>query len=619
MNTIKRFTAAIHQPHASGRNIRISMTTPLISSLNTIKLLTAAIVGTIALQGCSGLQSSSDSPVAVIEPSVEKAAIPARPFPAETLYALLVAEVAGNRDRFDIALGNYVQQAHKTRDPNVAARATYIAQYLKAHQVTLDTAQLWLELQPENNEARLIVATELSQSGRLLEAFEQSKVLLANGSTTLFQSIGARAARATDIQREQLLQAYNALLTEHPKHQQLLVGRGLLLQQQQQFEAALMDARSALKNDKDYIPAAILEASLLNELDRTDEALKFLSNTIERNPENKRLRLQYARLLSSYDLDLAYEQFTILLEQSPRDADMRLSLALICTERGNTAEAKSHFDILLRQNQRSSTANYYLGRIAETEQNEDLALQHYLAVEPGNDYLPALLQSSTIFIRRGDFKSNTAQFQQSRRLYPNQHERFFLLEAELLKQQQQFERAETVLDEGLAALPLNSKILYTRAMLLESQQELERAEQDLRTIIKYEPDNAGALNALGYTLADNTDRLEEALELIQKALNIKPDDPAIIDSMGWVQYRLGNFEEAVLRLSQAFSAFPDPEIAAHLGEALWAMGDKTQATSIWEQGMALDAENSIIPETVERLTGAPLSTSPTPSANTAAE
>lgn len=593
--------------------------------MKTITFLGSALIAAIALQGCSSVAPSSDTSNNNAPATSQAAtAIEAREFPAETLYALLVAEFAGSRNRFDIALGNYIQQAHKTRDPKVTARATHIAQYLKAHQATLDTAQLWLELEPENNEARLIVATELSQSGRLLEAFEQSKILLEHKSTTLFQSIAARAVRATDTQREQLLNAYGELLQTHPKHPQLLVGHGLLLQQQKQPEAALKDARRALDINKDYIPAAILEAKLLNQLERPDEALKSLNAMLERHPDNKRLRLQYARLLSGYDLNLAYEQFSLLLQKSPQDPDLRLSMALICTELGNTDEAKQHFDTLLLQQQRIPTAHYYLGRIAEQDGDDEQALQHYLMVESGNDFLPALLQASNIMVGQQNFDSNSNRFSKARTNFPDQSESLYLLEAEILREHQHPKRAEKTLNQGLDALPLNTKLLYSRAMLLESQQEHSRAETDLRTIIKYEPENATALNALGYTMADNakpgdTKALEEALKLIQSALNITPNDPAVIDSLGWVQFRLGNFEAAVLRLQQAMTAYPDPEIAAHLGEALWALGDTNSANAAWQQGMSVDPENSIIPETVQRVTGAPLAAPSAEDENSAAQ
>ena len=138
-------------------------------------------------------------------------------------------------------------------------------------------------------------------------------------------------------------------------------------------------------------------------------------------------------------------------------------------------------------------------------------------------------------------------------------------------------------------------------MLNERRDLIAQTETDLRTILQHEPNNATALNALGYTLADRTDRYEEAFELISQALSLKPDDPAILDSMGWVHYRLGQIDEALLRLRQAMKMFPDHEIAAHLGEVLWVSGQQEEARSVWEEGMKLSPNSSIIPRAMERM------------------
>ncbi len=138
-------------------------------------------------------------------------------------------------------------------------------------------------------------------------------------------------------------------------------------------------------------------------------------------------------------------------------------------------------------------------------------------------------------------------------------------------------------------------------MINEDRDFLELAEEDLRQVLKYQPNNANALNALGYTLADRTDRFEEAYDLITQALNIEPSNPAILDSMGWVQYRLGNYEEAELRLREALKAFPDDEIAAHLGEVLWVTGETEQAEIIWQQGLEINPDSKIIPNVMQRL------------------
>ncbi len=560
--------------------------------------------GLILLQGCS--QQASQPQANTEQPESDTQAA-SRAFPAETLYALLVAEMAGNREEYQLALAHYLQQAHKTRDPAVTARATRIARYLNAHKAALNAAQLWIQLQPDNHEARLIVASELAHSGRLNEALGHAKLLIEL-DTNLFQSIAARAAKATDTQREQLLDEFNELLELHPDKLQLLVGKGLLLQQQERYPEALTQAQRALKLKQDHIPAATLEAKLLHQLDQSEQALQRLLTLIEEYPKEQRLRLQYARLLASYDLEQAHQQFKILAEQSPNDPDLIFSLAIVCNEREQFEEAEQHFRKLLTLGRRQSSAHYYLGRLIErrAEQQQDAsllpeALEHYLHVKPGANFMPAQLHSTELLVRKNKPEVAHQHLNGLRERFPSQAERFYLLESDVLTRHQRLDRAEQVLSLALVQFPTSSSVLYARAMVNEARDFLELSEQDLRTIIRYEPNNATALNALGYTLANQTTRYDEAFQLISQALQLKPDDPAIIDSMGWVQYRLGNLEEALLRLRQAMQAFPDHEIAAHLGEVLWVSGERREAESIWQQGLELKPDSQIIPSVMDRL------------------
>ncbi len=575
--------------------------------MKTSHVLLALIISGSLLQGC-GQNPVITTTVEITPPQQESQPEPepeAIPFEADTLYALLVAEFAGSRERYDIALGNYVQQAHKTRDPQIAARATRIASFLNKHAIALESALLWLELKPANNEARSIAATELASQDRLLEAFEHAKVLQDNGSRSIFQTLAARAAKSTDIERELLLEKFEQRLVEHPDNVSLLVGRGLLLQQQIRLPEALESAQAAMRSDPDNIAAAILEANLLNLLKQPDEALQRLIALVDLHPDNTRVRLQYARLLASQDLGLAHEQFRILVEKSPRDPDLRFSLALVSNERGNIDEAKEHFEALLKMGKRTSSAHYYLGRIAENEAQRDIALGHYLAVTPGTDYMSSVLRSTDLFILGAELERANLRLDTIRARYPSQAERLYLLESELLSKHNYLEQAEAILTEALAQRPSSSNLLYARAMLNERRNLLELSELDLRSIIKYDPNNATALNALGYTLADRTDRYQEAYQLISQALNLRPDDPAVIDSMGWVQYRLGNLDEALLRLRQAMKVFPDHEVAAHLGEVLWKSGMIEEARKTWAEGLKLNPGSDVIPAVIERLESEP--------------
>ncbi|GAA5316399.1 MAG: tetratricopeptide repeat protein [Candidatus Pelagadaptatus aseana] len=568
----------------------------------------AISLATLLLGACSTQvqQPPAQDSVTLIEPTPTPAEpateeIPARPFPADTLYSLIAAELAGSRERYDIALSNYLQQAYKTRDAGVAARATHIARYLNAKPAILNAATLWAELAPNDLEARFTAGNALAQDGRLLEAVEHAIYLQQQKGTSIFQSIAALAAESTDTQREQLQEKYRQLLQTYPDNTELLVGLGLLHQQQGETEEALEYAQQALKIEPKLIPAATLEARLLLTLGQTDKAMIRLEQMLEDHPRDQRLRLQYARLLAGIDLEGARKQFEIMLQQTPQDSELRYSLALIARELGDTEGARQHFTDLLQFPQRRSSAHYYLGRIAEDNQQWEEALEHYLLVEPGPDFVAALLHTTDILVKANEEAKAHLRLNAVRAKFPDQAERLFLLEAEVLTNHQRLQAAEIVLNQAIELFPTSTKLLYSRAMLHEQRGSLEGLEKDLRTVLKYDPNNATALNALGYTLVDRTDRIEEAEILITKAIQIRPDDAAIIDSMGWLHFKQGNLEQALVRLRQAMNLMPDHEIAAHLGEVLWLMGDKDQAESIWQRGLKLTPDSSIITETMDRL------------------
>lgn len=526
---------------------------------------------------------------------------PTRPFTSETLYALLAAELAGSRQRFDIALSNYVQQAHQTRDPQVAARATHIARFMEADNAILDAALLWVDVDPDNTEAQLNAALALVQNGRLQEAFELSRKLQEKGEHTLFQNIAASAGEATDTQREQLLEGFQTLLENHPEHRELLIGTGLLLQQQGRYQEALHYSQRALEHHPDNVAAIILEAALLNQLDRSNEALKLIVQALEEQPESLRLRLQYARLLTQHDLALAQEQFEVLVQQEPNDPDLYLSLGIVALERGDREAAQESFETLLDSGHHTSTAHFYLGQLAENRDESEDALLHYLQVEPGSDFFQATLNILDIFLDRGDTAAANDHMNRLRSRFPDRAADLYLLEARSLQQKGYEDEALNTMNQALEAHPTHSDLRYSRAMLHDQRGNLEATERDLRALLKYDPNNATALNALGYILADRTDRYDEAYELISEALALEPEEPAILDSMGWVLYRMNEPEEALPYLEKAFEAYPDQEIAAHLGEVLWRLGEKERAREVWQRGLEEDPDSELIPKTLRRL------------------
>ena len=565
-----------------------------------------------ALVGCS----TNDTLPEVVDQAAESSVTPAdaeqieappvveRPFEPDTFYALLVAEMAGSRERFDIALGNYVQQAHKTRDPGVAARATRIARFLENRQAALEMSVLWVEIEPDNNEARVLAASELSEVGRLSDAFVHAEYLAAQGNPMLLQTVAAYASKGTDIEREQLITGLEGLKLQYPEAVELWMALALAYQQQGVLDSAVAAVKKAVKLDPEHFQAQALQARIRYQQGDQVGAIRQMAALVDERPNDNRIRLQYARMLAGTNMEQAADQFELLVQDNPHDADLLLSLALIRFEQQNFLLAQSLFEQLTDIETRRSTANYYLARIAQQQGDYSAALNHYLKVELGPDFMPSLVQTLEILVAAGELKPANARMQAVRKTVPEQVERLFALEAEVYGKYNHLNAAEQILSQGLVAVPDSTRLLFSRAMINERRNMLDLAELDFRKVIRYEPNNAMALNALGYTLADRTDRYDEAYDLIAQAHSLKPDDAAIIDSLGWVHYRMGNFTEALLRLREASTLYPDAEIAAHLGEVLWVTGDQQEALKVWQKGVELSPNSDLISNVMKRL-GAP--------------
>jgi len=524
-------------------------------------------------------------------------------FSQESLFALLTAELAGQRNRFDIALTNYVQQAQETGDAGVAERAFRIAEYLGAEQAALDSALIWASNAPDNIDAQRAAAVQLARAGRYDESMTYMEQVLQRQGNTHFDFLALSAAETDPDTRAGLLQGFDRLLSKNPDNSQLLFGKAILLQQDGRAEEALALLEDSSAGATEVSPI-LLRARLLQSLGRGQEAMPILQKGIRQNPDDKRLRLTYARLLIEQDrFDEAKGEFSKLVLENPNDDDLRFSLALVCLEAEAWEEAIVYLEELIERRSHVDAAHYNLGRAYEALDDNDSALQAYALVGPSNDYLPAQQRQAELLLSQQRSAEASALLAQAREAQPDYAIQLYLIEAEGLSNHGQIEPAWKVITEGLEQFPNDLNLLYTRAMLAEKRDDLAQLETDLRYIIEREPEHAMALNALGYTLADRTTRYQEAFELITKAHQLAPDDPAILDSLGWVNYRLGNLPEAERLLRQALEKFPDHEVAAHLGEVLWAQGKQREARRVWRDALEATPDSPILRDTLLRLTG----------------
>ncbi len=569
--------------------------------------LLALAISCALLTGCATQSPVPAQDTATNPETVEKS--PERAFPNDSLYALLVAEFALRRHAYDVTLEQYMQQAAVLRDPGVSAHATHLAQYLQREDDTLQSAQLWVELEPNNAEANNTLAALLVHQGQAIAALPHLVVVERQTRSANFPMLLNGFGQLSDAQRSELVRNIDSLATEFPQNTRLLLTQALIDTEYRQYDQALDDLEEVFELEPAQPQAVLLEARILLE-QKADHPYARLQRVLQDDPDAKLLRLQYARLLTATDMPAAREQFEILLAQSPQDGDLLFSLALINREIGDAAAAEANLRQAIALGERVNEAYYFLGRMAEDDNNPEAAIAHYMQVGEGPEYLAANSRIGQILVDSGQLDRNHTWFNEQREAYPQMRDQLLGLEADILARAGATTNALQLLDEALAATPGNSALRYARAMISEQQDDLAAMERDLRSIIAADPDNATALNALGYTLADRTTRYKEAQELISRALALQPNEPAIQDSMGWVLFRMGHYEESVGYLTRAYAEFPDPEVAAHLGEVLWVKGDNDAAMAVWQGALVRDPDHPALLGTLRRLGIAPPGNTP---------
>jgi tetratricopeptide (TPR) repeat protein len=562
-----------------------------------------ASITTLLLSGCA---SVSVPPQDTAAGTNKEAPVKAREFEPETLYNLLVAEIAGQRKRFDIALGNYLKEAHKTHDAGVAQRATQIAQFIMADQAALDASLLWHQLEPSNVIAQQSAALQLLKAKRFEEAFTYIEDLLQVNAPAPFDvliQIYIRLSAEDKSSMEPLLQH---LLANHPDNAQVLLTIAST-RTPEQFDAALELTSQAIDIDETYTAAILLKAKLLHLHKESPQAIELLLDKIsDFNDinEQKSLMTLLARFYwDTKDIALANKYYKTLSNSFPTDGSIRLLYALTTREVGKKEAAYTLLSTLANRPAFADSAHYYLGYFCEEDKQLDTALAHYQQVTAGRDLWIAQTRIAKILIKQKHYQQALDSINKIDEKQRSKHEQFALLSSEALMNLNKLSQAFDVVNNALDPESPSINLMYARAMIAEQMDDVAQMEADFKHIISIQPLNASALNALGYTLANKTDRSEEALSLLTRANKIAPDDPAIIDSLGWVYYRMGNIDKSLQLLKQAYNAYPDHEVAAHLGEVLWVQGFHEQARSIWQEGLSDEPESKIVLETIERLTG----------------
>ena len=572
-------------------------------SYNLAKL----IATTLLIAGCG--QFTHKNNAISEEPTIQAASLTTqttidnelvRAIPNESIYPLLLAEFALRNKQYSLALENYLGQSAILEDAGVSSLTTKLAQFLNDDKAALQAARQWVMLEPQSLEANQIIANLLGRNKQPLEAFPYMTTVLRKGGKVNFTALAITAIRLDqNIQLETLMQLGN-LLNEFPDNIELKLAQSIVLKEQQRYSEALRQIRDILKTEPYQLQAIVLEADISQRMGKRNSFTRILK-TLQQQPENHRLRIQYAHLLATTDINAARKQFAILVNYRPNNPDILYSYALINWEMKDFDAASKSFLQLLSMDKHSNEAHFYLGRYTESKGDLQAALKHYLKVTLGPHFVAASHRLGSIWANQGEISELASHFEQLRKNNPSAHARLFLIEAETLLKQQFLNEAITVLSKGIRMFPNGINLRYARSLIGEKLGNIVLMERDLRAIIAQDPNNTSALNALGYGLTIHTHRYQEAYKLLQRAIRISPDEPAILDSLGWVQFRLGMKNKALNNLQRAHESFPDPEISAHLGEVLWSLGYKSESTSILKKSLKKSPNNIILLEVIRRL------------------
>lgn len=570
----------------------------------TYRLLFAGALLTLA--GCSAMpqqgQKQEEVPVAAeVEETVE-GPLPAVQLTPELLYKLLLAEFSGQRGALRLSADIYLKTAQETRDPRLAQRATRIAIYARDTETALTASLLWVELSPENYDAHQSTAALLIRDNRIDEAIPHLEKVLEvtpGDSSHGYMLVANLLSREQDKARA--MAVMEQLISGHRDDPNALYALAHLANQLEQNEKAEQILRTLLAKHPEQTRALLLQASVLHNQGKGEAALASLHQALEQNPDNDQLRLTYARMLvEAGHLAQARQEFRILDQRQPGNADVIYALGLLALEADETDDAASYFSQLVNDSEREEEARFALGQIAEERKQPAEAIKWYQSVPRGERYMDAQLQAARLIAREQGFDEARRYLQGLPLSTSEEQIQRYLAEAELLSGEERYEEAMALYDEALVLFIDNSQLLYARALTAEKVDRLDILEQDLKRILSKDPNNAQALNALGYTLTDRTNRHQEALDYIERAYRQLPEDPAILDSMGWVNFHLGRLDEAEKYLKQAAEKLKDGEIAAHLGEVLWTNGHKEEAKKVWNEALKFAPDHKVLQQTIER-------------------
>lgn len=568
--------------------------------------LRAPIVPLIGLlvfgQGAAAATQPSPSDQVAPPPApADEAQAEAQGLTPDMIYSVLVGQVARQRGDHRMAVTHFLHAAQLAGDPELAELAARSAVALADETLIQRTIDAWLEIAPDSISAYQIAAYTRLDAQDIPGALAYLRRLIAL-SAQAGEDGFVRAARLAQKLKapEQRLALMETLTAGEPQNPDGWFARAMVAAGAERHEEAIAAAEKALELRPNWNEARVFLIQIHLSRGERQKARDALETFVEQTPDERSLRTLYAQMLvEDKEFERAREVFAYLLTAEPKEPDVLFALGVLSLQLEDLAAARDYFGRLRETGERRDESAYYLGQVEELADNPEAASGWYEKVS-GEHALDAQVRIARLQARQGEVEAARERLHRLRDRVSGEAVTLYLIEAEILRDIDLKREAMAVYDAAIERHPDNADLLYSRALHALAFNRLDILEQDLRRVIDKDPEHADALNALGYTLADLTDRYQEAYDLIARAIALKPDDAAVLDSMGWVLYRLGRLEEAERYLRRAHELSADGEIAAHLGEVLWAMGERDGAWRIWEAALAADPKHEYLLRVIGR-------------------
>ena len=523
----------------------------------------------------------------------------------DMLFSYIVGEMALRRGDFSLAYNHFDFLSLLDNDPYVAKKKYQLLKKIADKKKnSLDTAKNWLKAAPNSFNAHVNTAAEYYQNKQPEKAISELKIALKLSKNKtginrvepfLFALVGINQPATSQWLMQQLVDIEN-------QSKEILYVSGLLHITLKKYQQAVNNLEQARQKDLQWEKPWLALAVIYEALKKPQLLLETLEKAHQTLPNNITLSERYTNaLLDQQQYQKANDVLTKIYQKDPSNHKILFLLAGVAIQIEQWKEAKKYWqEILEVMPSQKSTAHYFLGLIDARDKKLDSALAHFKQVTHPNYRLENAYQEARIYRQQGHIKKSMNRFKALRKKYPDDAVQIYLTEIALVRDDNKVEEVFNVLNRAIAEYPDNIDLLYERALYAADHGKISLMETDVKKILSISPENANALNVLGYTLADNNIRLNEAFKYLSKALALDPTSEAILDSMGWLEYRRGNYQKAIKFILPAYQNIKDAELAAHLGEIYWAKGDKNDANKVWQDAIKKDPTHKKLIKTIKK-------------------